>query len=208
MHHVGAQRQFIYFASGLKSRSGSTQHARQNSIHSGTSARRNAGTAINFTGKAGCETSYASRHGYDHRYILHLPLQRFMIGVVKMTRLLLALSRTAHGQLAAAILIVTFAGQTFAKESLEETVNYLIDHVAKSDATFIHNGVSHTPAEAVAHIKAKRTFQKRNQNAGRLYPARRFKKFAHRKAVPCASSEWKRDAARCMADRSFETISD
>jgi hypothetical protein len=54
-----------------------------------------------------------------------------------------------------AILIVMFAGQTFATESLEQTVNYLIDHVAKSDATFIRNGVSHTPAEAVAHIKAK-----------------------------------------------------
>lgn len=72
-----------------------------------------------------------------------------------MTRLLLALSRTAHRQLAAAILIVMFAGQTLATESLEETVNYLIDYVAKSDATFIRNGVSHTPAEAVAHIKAK-----------------------------------------------------
>lgn len=72
-----------------------------------------------------------------------------------MTCLLLALSRTAHRQLAAAILIVMFAGQTLATESLEETVNYLIDYVAKSDATFIRNGVSHTPAEAVAHIKAK-----------------------------------------------------
>jgi hypothetical protein len=58
-------------------------------------------------------------------------------------------------QTAAAILIVMFAGQTLATESLEETVNYLIDYVAKSDATFIRNGVSHTPAEAVAHIKAK-----------------------------------------------------
>ena len=69
--------------------------------------------------------------------------------------LLLAFSRSAHRQLASAILIVAFAGQTFATGSLEQTVNYLIDHVAKSDATFIRNGVSHTPAEAVAHIKAK-----------------------------------------------------
>jgi hypothetical protein len=35
------------------------------------------------------------------------------------------------------------------------TVNYLIDHVAKSNGTFIRNGASHTPAEAVEHIKAK-----------------------------------------------------
>jgi uncharacterized protein DUF5329 len=69
--------------------------------------------------------------------------------------LLLAFSRNAHRQLASAILIVTFASQTFAAESLEQTVHYLIDHVATSDATFIRNGVSHTPAEAVAHIKAK-----------------------------------------------------
>lgn len=72
-----------------------------------------------------------------------------------MTCLLLVLSRSSYRPLASAILTVMFAGQTFATESLEQTVNYLIDHVAKSDATFIRNGVSHTPAEAVAHIKAK-----------------------------------------------------
>ena len=72
-----------------------------------------------------------------------------------MTRLLLVLSRHACRQLASAILIVTFASQTFAAESLEQTINYLIDHIATSDATFIRNGVSHTPAEAVTHIKAK-----------------------------------------------------
>ena len=75
--------------------------------------------------------------------------------ITKMTRLLLAFSRSSYRPLASAILIVMFAGQTFATGSLEQTVNYLIDHVAKSDATFIRNGVSHTPAEAVAHIKAK-----------------------------------------------------
>ncbi len=74
---------------------------------------------------------------------------------MKVTCLLSALSRGIHRQLLSAILIVTFAGQTFAAESLEQTVNYLIDHVSKSDAMFIRNGVSHTPAEAVNHIKAK-----------------------------------------------------
>ena len=68
---------------------------------------------------------------------------------------LLALSRSAHRKLGSAILIVAFAGQTFATESLEQTVNYLIDHVGKSNAIFIRNGASHTSAEAVAHIKAK-----------------------------------------------------
>jgi hypothetical protein len=62
-----------------------------------------------------------------------------------MTCLLLALSRSAHRQLAGAIVIITFAGQTFATESLEQTINYRIDHVAKSSAIFIRNGASHTP---------------------------------------------------------------
>ncbi|MEY2438808.1 MAG: hypothetical protein QOI34_193 [Verrucomicrobiota bacterium] len=42
-----------------------------------------------------------------------------------------------------------------AAEPLDQTINYLFDYVAKSDATFIRNGTSHTPAEAVEHIKAK-----------------------------------------------------
>ncbi|MEP7015189.1 MAG: DUF5329 family protein [Verrucomicrobiota bacterium] len=52
-------------------------------------------------------------------------------------------------------LLSIFAQQSFAAESLEETINYLIDYVAKSDATFIRNGDTHTPAEGAAHIKAK-----------------------------------------------------
>jgi uncharacterized protein DUF5329 len=75
--------------------------------------------------------------------------------IVKGTWLLLALSQNIHRQFVSAILIVTFAGQTLASESLEQTVHYLIDYVAKSDAMFIRNGVSHTPAEAVDHIQAK-----------------------------------------------------
>src|SRR5207247_292572 len=42
-----------------------------------------------------------------------------------------------------------------AHESLDQTISYLLDYVGKSNATFIRNGVKHTPAEAVAHIKAK-----------------------------------------------------
>ena len=40
-------------------------------------------------------------------------------------------------------------------EPLNQTIDYLLDYVAKSDATFIRNGQTHTPAEAVNHIKAK-----------------------------------------------------
>ena len=53
------------------------------------------------------------------------------------------------------IVLQMFALPAFATESLEGTINYLIDYVAKSDATFIRNGDAHTPAEAAAHIKAK-----------------------------------------------------
>ena len=40
-------------------------------------------------------------------------------------------------------------------ESLEQTINYLLDYASKSDATFIRNGQTHTAQEAVDHIKAK-----------------------------------------------------
>jgi hypothetical protein len=53
------------------------------------------------------------------------------------------------------VLFFGFAAQTPARESLEQTIAYLIDYVGKSNATFIRNGISHTPTEAVAHIKAK-----------------------------------------------------
>ena len=53
------------------------------------------------------------------------------------------------------VLLFTFAAQTLARESLDQTIAYLIDYVGKSNATFIRNGAPHTPAEAAAHIKAK-----------------------------------------------------
>ena len=47
------------------------------------------------------------------------------------------------------------AAPIVAEESLDESIKYLLDYVAKSDATFIRNGQTHTPQEAVSHIKAK-----------------------------------------------------
>src|SRR5205807_3765925 len=55
----------------------------------------------------------------------------------------------------ALILLSISAGQSSAAESLDESINYLLDYVAKSNATFIRNGQTHTPQEAVNHIKAK-----------------------------------------------------
>ena len=47
------------------------------------------------------------------------------------------------------------AGQVRAAESLDDSIKFLLDYVAKSDATFIRNGQTHTPQEAVNHIKTK-----------------------------------------------------
>jgi uncharacterized protein DUF5329 len=53
------------------------------------------------------------------------------------------------------VLLLMSTGPTRAAESLDESIKYLLDYVAKSDATFIRNGQAHTPQEAVNHIKAK-----------------------------------------------------
>ena len=57
--------------------------------------------------------------------------------------------------LAAFIFLSISTGQIFATDSLDESIKFLLDYVAKSDATFIRNGQAHTPHEAVNHIKAK-----------------------------------------------------
>jgi uncharacterized protein DUF5329 len=57
--------------------------------------------------------------------------------------------------LPAIFIALTFATQTLAKESLEETINYLLHFIQTSDATFIRNGTVHAPAEAAKHVKAK-----------------------------------------------------
>ena len=53
------------------------------------------------------------------------------------------------------IFTVLLSAQAAAGEKLDDTISYLLNYVATSKVTFIRNGVSHTPAEAVAHIKAK-----------------------------------------------------
>ena len=57
--------------------------------------------------------------------------------------------------LAALIFLSILTGQIFATESLDKSVKFLLDYVAKSDATFIRNGQTHSPQEAANHIKAK-----------------------------------------------------
>ena len=42
-----------------------------------------------------------------------------------------------------------------AAESLEQTIAFLLHRIETADATFIRNGQTHTPQEAVAHVRAK-----------------------------------------------------
>ena len=57
--------------------------------------------------------------------------------------------------LLAIILLSAFTDKIAAGDSLEQTINYLVDYIGKSDATFVRNGQKHTPQEAANHIKAK-----------------------------------------------------
>ena len=57
--------------------------------------------------------------------------------------------------LVALVFLSMSAGQMAAAESLDDSIKFLLDYVAKSDATFIRNGQTHTPQEAVNHIKTK-----------------------------------------------------
>jgi hypothetical protein len=57
--------------------------------------------------------------------------------------------------LVALISLALATGQIARAESLDDSINYLLDYIANSHATFIRNGQTHTTQEAVGHIKAK-----------------------------------------------------
>lgn len=57
--------------------------------------------------------------------------------------------------LGAGCLVLLLVTRGFAAESLDQTIAYLLHYIETSHATFIRNGTEHTPAEAVAHVKAK-----------------------------------------------------
>ena len=58
--------------------------------------------------------------------------------------------------------IAFLTSATAAEESLDQTINYLLNYVAHANATFTRNGSTHTPAEAVEHIRAKYEHFKNN----------------------------------------------
>ncbi len=58
-------------------------------------------------------------------------------------------------RLAVFSLAIAYLHSATAGESLDQTINYLLDYIATSHATFIRNGTTHTPAEGAAHVKAK-----------------------------------------------------
>jgi hypothetical protein len=57
--------------------------------------------------------------------------------------------------LVVALSCFALSAQIARAESLDDSINYLLNYVASSNATFIRNGQTHTPQEAVDHIKAK-----------------------------------------------------
>jgi hypothetical protein len=63
--------------------------------------------------------------------------------------------RTVVSLFIALVLLGTTAERISAQESSEDSINYLLDYVTKSNAIFIRNGQTYTPAEAGNHIKAK-----------------------------------------------------
>jgi Family of unknown function (DUF5329) len=60
-----------------------------------------------------------------------------------------------HFRILVAALTLTILQSATAAESLDQTIHFLLDHIAKSEAVFIRNGGTYTPPEAVEHIKTK-----------------------------------------------------
>lgn len=60
-----------------------------------------------------------------------------------------------HFRVLLAAIALAVVQHATAAESLDETIHFLLDHIAKTDAVFTRNGSTYTPAEAVEHIKAK-----------------------------------------------------
>src|SRR5947208_14986484 len=53
------------------------------------------------------------------------------------------------------LLVICSAVPVRAAESLDQTIAFLLHRIETADATFVRNGQTHTPQEAVAHVRAK-----------------------------------------------------
>src|SRR5437588_11256871 len=53
------------------------------------------------------------------------------------------------------LLVICSAVPVPAAESLDQTIAFLLHRIETAGATFIRNGQTHTPQEAVAHVRAK-----------------------------------------------------
>ncbi len=63
--------------------------------------------------------------------------------------------RVKYLLISVAALALVFVQNLQAGESLDETIKFLLNHIATADAEFVRNGSSHTPAEAREHVNAK-----------------------------------------------------
>ena len=60
-----------------------------------------------------------------------------------------------HMLIVAGAAVLTLGTRAAAKEDLEETVQYLLQVVEKSDLVFIRNGAPHSPTNAAVHMRKK-----------------------------------------------------
>ncbi len=58
-------------------------------------------------------------------------------------------------RLAAFVFVLASISSVTAGESVDQTVAYLLKYIGHANATFTRNGSTHTPAEAVDHIRQK-----------------------------------------------------
>jgi len=60
-----------------------------------------------------------------------------------------------HFSILVAAIALTIRPTASAAESLDQTINFLLNHIAKADAVYVRNGSTYTPAQAAEHIRAK-----------------------------------------------------
>jgi hypothetical protein len=60
-----------------------------------------------------------------------------------------------HFSILVAAIALAILPTASAAESLDQTINFLLDYIAKADAVYVRNGSTYTPAQAIEHIKIK-----------------------------------------------------
>jgi Family of unknown function (DUF5329) len=97
------------------------------------------------------------------------------------------------------LLVICSAVSAPAVESLEQTIAFLLHRIETADATFIRNGQTHTPQQAVAHVRAKYEHFK-----GQIKTPEDFIRLAaltYRAALPRPHPRWQGGAAQRLVNQ-------